>query len=277
MATRETISEAPANSGKACSHHLLQEYRPEPGCKCGKLRGYRKLHTLFGLWLALFVSAHLAICLSGLDPLRYQSTVGWIHGRLAHVPGGLLMPVFVPLFVQAASGLFLARKEGLRYDIKRCDRGGKLRFFLQRISGLAILVFLLVHVGRMHGWGLPLLYRLTHADVLARYAGGGSFAADGAAFASTVSAFHPWASPSGNFVIMAFLLLGIWATVFHAANGATSGAPLWKIVETPQGKSRLKYTCVGIGMALAVIGSVAWYAFSLSPNVHATLPQLALR
>ena len=30
------------------------------------------------------------------------------------------------------------------YDVKRCDHGGKLRYFLQRWSGLAMLVFLLL-------------------------------------------------------------------------------------------------------------------------------------
>ncbi len=245
-------------SAKACTHHLLQVQGPQPGCKCGKLRPARKLHALTGLWLALFVSAHLAICLTGLRPRQYQGAVDLIHRGLAYLPGAVLLLVLLPLLLQAASGLYLAVKEGMKYDIKRCDRGGKLRFFVQRLSGLAILAFLLVHVASMNG-------RLPFA--LRGYASGGLH--NGAAFASAASAFRPWTSPAANVITVAFLLTGIVGVAFHAANGALSGAILWKVVESPRGKACWRYVCTGVWIALSAMGTVAWYAFTLSPNVHA--------
>jgi hypothetical protein len=60
-------------------------------------------------------------------------------------------------------------------------------------------------------------------------------------------------------------------TVYHIANGVWSGAILWKIVQDDQGKARMGYLSLALGIALAAVGCVAWYAFALSSNVHATL------
>ena len=134
METKAATATGPGDTVKACVHHPLELYQPEPGCKCGKLRPPRKLHALTGFWLALFVTAHLAICLTGTNPHWYQSTVNLVDRWLGYLPLAMLL-IFVPLLLQAASGLYLVFKEGMKYDIKRCDRGGKLRFFLQRLSG----------------------------------------------------------------------------------------------------------------------------------------------
>jgi succinate dehydrogenase hydrophobic anchor subunit len=172
------------------------------------------------------------------------------------------MLILFPLLLQAASGLFLVVKEGLKYDLKRCDRGGKPRFFLQRYSGLAILAFLLIHLGGIHGWGLPFMHPRAAAF-------GGM--PEGAAFSYTASAFQPWTSPVANFFTMILLLAGILGAAFHVANGACSGAILWKAVTTPRGKTRWSYVCAGAGVVLVAMGTAAWYAFTLSPNVHTAL------
>jgi succinate dehydrogenase / fumarate reductase cytochrome b subunit len=67
------------------------------------------------------------------------------------------------------------------------------------------------------------------------------------------------------------LLVGILGTVFHAANGLWSGAILWKAIKTPESKARLNYICFAFGLALATMGSLAWYAFTMSPNAQAAL------
>jgi succinate dehydrogenase / fumarate reductase cytochrome b subunit len=209
---------------------------------------------------------HLAIAVTGVNPSRYQGTVNLLHRSLAYLPGAVLFLIFLPVLLQAGSGLYLTAKEGMKYDVKRCDRGGKLRFFLQRWSGLAILAYLLVHVGNMHGW-LPLARHWE--GVRAVFASSGT--PDGAAFPHTAFAFRPWNSPAANSITIAFLLMGILVTVFHAANGAWSGAILWKVVSTERGKAWFGYLCAALGIALLAMGAVAWYAFTLSPNVQATL------
>lgn len=260
MAARTPVPEPAASpaaepAAKSCSHHpALELYQSQSGCKCGKLRPPRKLHTLVGVWLMLFVAAHLAICLTGMTPSHYQGTVDRVEHWIAYLPGTVLLPILLPLLVQTASGLFLLYKEGMKYNIKRCDRGSKLRFFLQRVSGLAILAFLLLHMGSMYGWGAPT-----------------RFVARGAAFASTVSAFRPWNSPAANAVTLGFLLAGIWATAFHAANGAWSGAILLKIVDSERGRIWSQYLCLCLGLGVGAVGTVAWYAFAFHPQALAAL------
>jgi succinate dehydrogenase / fumarate reductase cytochrome b subunit len=170
----------------------------------------------------------------------------------------VLLLILLPMLLQAGSGLYLLAKEGVQYDVKRCDRGGKLRYFLQRWSGLAMLAFLLPHVASMRGWA-PF-------QILAATGG-----PDGSAFAQTAAAFHPWHSQAANSITVLLFLVGIMGTVYHIANGVWSGAILWKIVQDDQGKARMGYLSLALGIALAAVGCVAWYAFALSSNVHATL------
>ncbi len=267
--TVEAAPSAPSGAARACTHHpAFQLHQPEPGCKCGKLRPLRKLHAIIGLWLGLFLCLHLAISLTGFNPSQYQATVNFVHRSLAYLPGALLLLVFLPFLLQATSGLYLSAKEGLKYNVKRCDRGGKLRFFLQRWSGLAMLAFLFVHIGNMHGW-LPLTRPWTTGQTPAGFAS--TALPDQAAFPYTAFAFHPWNSASANSITIALLLLGALAAAFHAANGAWSGAILWKLVTTPRGKAWSGYLCAALGIALSLMGALAWYAFALSPNAQAAL------
>lgn len=256
-------------SATVYNHPLLQaQTAAKPGCKCGTLLLLRKFHAAVGLWLALFVAVHFSIGLTGLKPRNYEGAVGLLHRSLAFLPGAVLLMVFVPMLLQAASGLYLIVKEGLRYDVKRCDRGGKLRYFLQRWSGLVMSIFLLLHVGSMRGWWPSPLSRwgVSHPQISASTGAQG-----GAAFVSTVAGFHPWNSPAANSITIAFLLVGIMGTVFHVANGAWSGGVLWKIVESDRGKAWLGYVSLVAALVLGGMGFLAWYAFGLSPKVHAVL------
>lgn len=263
QASEDMALTVPGASPTAYNHPLLQARPAEAkqACKCGKLRPPRKLHSAIGLWLALFVGAHFFICMTGLNPQSYEHTVGLVHRSLAYLPGAVLLLILLPMLLQAGSGLYLLAKEGVQYNVKRCDRGGKLRYFMQRWSGLAMLTFLVPHVAAMRDWG----HRWSAAHPLSPTATG---APDGTAFAYTASAFHPWNTPAVNSITILLLLVGVIGTVFHIANGAWSGAILWKLIESPKSKALMGYLCVGFGVALAAIGTVAWYAFALSSNVH---------
>ena len=228
------------------------------------------MHALCGLWMACFLCAHLAIGITGWSPAAYQSNIALIRKTLAHLPGFTLVAILLPLLFQAASGLYLLRKEGMRYGVKKCNRGGKLRFFLQRLTGPAILAFALFHVGTLHEWGLHRIYQATHMAALSRYATGGLFQA-GSAFRSTVDGFGNFcgASTVGNLLVALGCLLGVWATAFHAANGAWSGGVIWNLLPTPESKRRWGDVCVAIGIVLFVVSTAAWYAFTLSSAARA--------
>jgi len=266
--TTEPAANPPAG---ACKHHSQLQPAPQPKCSCQGLLRPRRMHALSGLWMACFLVAHLAISITGWSPVAYQHNVDAIQGALAHLPGFTLVAIFVPLLFQGASGLYLLRKEGMKYSVKKCNRGGKLRFFLQRVTGLAILAFALFHVGTLHEWGLHAVYQATHLSVLSRFASGGLFQAGGTAFRSTVEGFGRFCATSaaGNVLVAVLSLLGVWATAFHAANGAWSGGVIWNLVAKPESKRRWGYFAVAIGVALSVAGTGAWYAFTLSRAARA--------
>ena len=90
----ESATERPNDAVKVCAHHALELYQPEPGCKCGKLRLPRKIHALTGFWLALFVTMHLAICLTAIIPSQYQCTVNRLDRLAGYLPGAMLLILF---------------------------------------------------------------------------------------------------------------------------------------------------------------------------------------
>ncbi len=252
-------------SPTAYNHPLLQaQTAAKPACKCGVLRPPRKLHAAVGLWLALFVTVHFLIGLTAINPTRYERVIGWLHRSPAALPGAVLLLVLLPMLVQAASGIFLIYKEGVKYDVKRCDRGGKLRYFLQRWSGLAIIAFLLPHVAILRGWAHPVL--------------GGALSSAGVpesgGFGYTLLALHPWSSAAANSAMIGLLLAGILGTVFHVANGAWSGSVLWKLVSSDRGKAWLNFASLAAGIGLAALGCIAWYAFSLRPYLQGSIAAL---
>ena len=70
-------------------------------------------------------------------------------------------------------------------------------------------------------------------------------------------------------MVTALCLLGVWAAAFHAANGAWSGAVIWNLAAAPESKRRWGYACIAAGVALFLMGTVAWYAFTLSGAARA--------
>jgi len=261
----DALPAAGSISPTAYNHPLLHaQAAAKPGCKCGVLRPPRKLHAAVGLWLAFFVAVHFVIGLTAVNPVRYELITGWLHRSPAALPGVVLLLVLLPMLVQAAGGIFLIVKEGVKYDVKRCDRGGNLRYFLQRWSGLAMLAFLLPHIVILRGWA--------HALVGSTLSSAGLPESGG--FGYTLLALHPWSSAAANSAMIGLLLAGVLGTVFHIANGAWSGFVLWKVVSTDRGKAWLNLASLAAGIALALVGSIAWYAFSLRPYLHGSIAAL---
>lgn len=270
-------TESPSAKGCGCNHSKPIVSSQGPSCKCKKLRTPRKIHAACGLLLTGFLVLHFSMAVTGLNPAFYQKKVDHLHSFLNHVPGVALVAILLPMLLQCATGLFLVQREGLRYYTGKCDRGGRVRFFLQRWTGLCILSFVFVHFATLHSWGFHLVYRVTGWQALTRYSTGGLFHHSDA-FASTAQGFTSlWREGSvahmGNAIAMLALLAGIISTAFHVANGAWSGASLWKLLTTPKTKLLWRIACISLGVALAVAGSLAWYAFSLAPAARAAIVQ----
>jgi succinate dehydrogenase / fumarate reductase cytochrome b subunit len=229
---------------------------------------------LGGAVLGLFIVAHLTIALSGLWPRRYQGLVDRIHRLGPALPVIELTLIFIPLLVQVIFGLRMLVKVGMAYHTEKQSRGGDLRFFVQRLSAVILLLFLGFHVATMHRWGFHLLYSVTGLAALKGYAAAGLFHPAGQAFQSTAVAIRSYWGPGsivqpGNLLVAGFYAVGIWAVCYHLANGLATSAMAWGITVTETAQRRCCFLCLALGVALSLAGAAAWYAFALGSPMQA--------
>jgi len=155
--------------GCGCGHHdepaAIAPPEAGAGCGCRSLSPWRRLHALCGLAFGLFALSHLTTTATGLDPVRYQAlatALGTIQAQLP-VVSWLLLGLLSAL---SFSGVYLLLRAGLAYDLKRCKRGGKARYALQRWSAVALLLFLSSHLLRTLGtYETARAFATTHALV----------------------------------------------------------------------------------------------------------------
>ena len=236
-------------------------------CGCGKTFCPRKVHSVAGVVFGVMMVQHLVVVATGLWPARYQAVVDRIQGLGGLLPWLSLTLVFLPLAIHVGFGLKMLRGAGFAYHSGKHHRGGDLRFLLQRVSAVILLVFLGLHVLTLHSWGFHQLYRLTGWDALHAYQTSGLFH-PAQAFASTSRAMRSLASPAGplaigNVVVMGIYLLAVWATAYHLANGLSTTAMVWNLTRTREAEARLAHVCAVFGIILACAGTLAWYAFAV--------------
>jgi succinate dehydrogenase / fumarate reductase, cytochrome b subunit len=210
-------------------------------CTCRPLSLPRRIHAAGGLLFGLFLAIHLTINSTAISEARFSRNVGMVHAILDWLPGLTLVTIFLPLLSQICSGIFLLTKEGIRYDSGGCNRGSTMRFFLQRLTALTVIAFIVLHLGTLHGWCLSTIPR-SAAGGLAGYAPSRIFF-------------------NGGQIAGIPFLIGLWGAVYHLANGAISGANVWHLFSTDIAKRRWRLCSLTLGIALAVTGTVAWFAF----------------
>ncbi|MEM6692413.1 MAG: succinate dehydrogenase cytochrome b558 subunit [Planctomycetota bacterium] len=206
----------------------------------------RRLHSLLGVVpLGLYMVVHLTTNASMLNGSEtFQRAVYLIHS-----PGKLLPliewgGIFFPLLFHAGIGIWITKTARLNNSSYKFVNNK--RYAWQRITGVIALVYLFFHVLHLHGW--------FHADAylaLIRPLGFGAFRPYNAA-SSLVYAMEGYFWP-------AFYLIGVWACVYHLANGIWTAGITWGIWISPEAQARATKFAVVIGMALAVIGTGAWW------------------
>ena len=267
MEIDETFPLEMERPAKPCTVHFAMHAAAKPACNCQGLKKPRRIHAACGFLLIGFLFAHLGLCTTGLQPDSYRSAVAHVEAMVAASHGLLLLPIFVALVAQFASGFYLLGHHGLAYNVKKCNRGGKLRFYLQRLSALLLACFLVFHVATLHHWGLHALYRLTRAPALNRYAQGGLFQPQADAYRTTVvGLMQAWSAGSihspGNLFLAFFTLLGVIAAAYHAANGVWSGGLVLKIATKEKRRLPLGVAAIATGVLIGVPGLLAWWTFA---------------
>jgi len=221
----------------------------EHKCSCGGGTCPRHYLALTGFLLGGFLVLHLAINALGLWPAKFQEAVNRNHALGGLLPALEIGLIFLPLTIHVAFGLRTLRREKLKYGVEKHHHGSDLRQWLQRVTAVIMLLFILFHVVTLHRWF------------------GGRFDPQNAFSSASHAIWQFWhglpAGHPGNLVFAQFYLLGIVAAVYHLTNGVATGAEVLGWVSTPAAQQRLWRTCLIVAPALLLTGLAAWYAFAL--------------
>jgi succinate dehydrogenase / fumarate reductase cytochrome b subunit len=200
----------------------------------------RRLHSLLGVVpVGAFLAFHLwENSQSRLGAEHFNDTVVGALAGLNYLPFIEIGLIALPLLFHAGYGLAIigvGRAEPLRYPYLR----GWL-YWLQRLSGVGLVLFIVLHVGMTRIAGL--LDPAIHADLFGHM---------------REALSNPW--------VFGFYLLGLWLAVLHFANGLATAAISWGLTTSAAAQRRFGWLCVGIGLLLGAIGTHGLIGYLIAP------------
>lgn len=198
---------------------------------------YRKFHSAAGVVFGIFLIIHAVISACALSPAKFNQNSAAMRTLRDNLPFVEWFLVYLPMLIITSTGGYLLYKHGARYNVKKCNRGGKLRFFLQRVSAIGIGAFLLVH---LFSFGRLAIKEGFDPEQ---------------PFASTRHALH--ALPMLHIVY----LLGIAGVCYHVCNGLFTAAHAWGVMGDPIREKRWNTICAVLFVMLLTLGITAWFAF----------------
>ncbi|MDL4840614.1 succinate dehydrogenase cytochrome b558 subunit [Aquibacillus rhizosphaerae] len=187
---------------------------------------YRRLHSLLGVIpIGVFLVQHLVInhfAVYGEE--SFNKAAGFMHD----LPFRILLEtfiIFLPILFHAILGVyivFVAKNNVKRYGFFR-----NWMFFLQRITGIVTLVFIVWHV-----WETRVAIGMGNAEL--------DYSLMEGILSST---FMFW-----------FYIVGVVSTTFHFANGLWSFLVTWGITVTPRSQKIATYATLLVFVAVTYIG-----------------------
>lgn len=220
-------------------------------CLCGP--GYllvRRLQSLTGLMFGGYLLVHLVVNATiAQGGSHYQQQVDKIHS-LPFLSVIEWTAIFLPLLFHAVYGIWITVNG--RPNVSNYPYIRNSLYLLQRITAVIILLFALFHV-------LSLKYGMFGPDL--------TFVPEGGAMSSIARHMHAsWLLPAVIYPI------GILAVAFHSANGLWAAAITWGLTISAASQRRFGQMCVGLFVALTLIGTVAVIAAArLSPSTLTAL------
>ncbi|CCO07063.1 succinate dehydrogenase cytochrome b558 subunit [Desulforamulus hydrothermalis] len=193
----------------------------------------RKLHSFLGFFpISFFLTEHLITnSLAVVSPALYNSAVSRLQS-IPFLPAIEFLFIALPLAIHALYGLYIvyvAKNNVLRYSYLR-----NWAFYLQRVTALVSLAFILVHV-----WQLRVAYALSGLAI--------TF--------DTMS--HLLANPWW----LAFYVIGLLAAAFHFANGLWNLTVSWGIAVGEKAQEFIWKLCMGLFIIASCAGLAAIVAF----------------
>jgi succinate dehydrogenase / fumarate reductase cytochrome b subunit len=200
----------------------------------------RRLHSLLGVVpVGAFLAFHLwENSQSRLGAEHFNTEVVGALSGLNYLPFIEVGLIALPLAFHAFYGLAIiggGRADPLHYGYLR-----NWLYWLQRVSGVGLLVFILMHVAMTRIAGL--MDPAIHADLFG----------------------HMRAALSNPWVFGAYLV-GLWLAVLHFANGLATAAISWGLTASAAAQRRFGWVCFGLGLLLGVIGTHGLIGYLIAP------------
>ena len=205
----------------------------------------RRLHSLSGLIpVGAYMVVHLMTNASAANgAMTFQENVYLIHslGRLLpYVEWGL---IFLPILFHGIVGVAIIA--GGLPNSNQYRYGPNYRYTLQRYTGMIAFVFIVLHVGHLHGW----FHNESWLNYVARPLGGARFRPYNAT-STTGAALQFWGA-------VLLYMIGLVACVYHMANGLWTMGITWGVWTSEKGQARASALCTILGIGLLVLGTTA--------------------
>ncbi|QHS22946.1 succinate dehydrogenase [Virgibacillus sp. MSP4-1] len=193
----------------------------------------RRLHSLLGVIpIGVFLVQHLMVNqFARWGPESFNTAAG-IMGNLPFVLVLEIFVIYLPLIFHAVYGVYIAFTA--KNNVSRYGYFRNWMFYLQRITGIITLIFIVWHV-----WETRIAHAIYGTEVN---------------FDMMVNILdHPF--------MFWFYIIGVISAVFHFANGLWSFFVSWGLTITPRSQRIVTYVTMIIFVALSYVGVSTLFAF----------------
>jgi succinate dehydrogenase / fumarate reductase, cytochrome b subunit len=195
--------------------------------------GYRKLHSLVGVVpIGGYLLVHFLI--------NYQATRGPdAFNKTVHLVESLpfllvleFLLIYLPILYHAVLGIYIAFVT--ENNVRAYGFARNYLFYLQRITGIITLIFIVWHV-----WETRIQYALGNIEL-------------------NYDMMHDILTNSAMFV---FYLVGVISAVFHFSNGIWSFLVHWGITVSPKSQKVASYATIILFLVLSFVALRTMVAF----------------
>lgn len=190
----------------------------------------RRLHSMLGVIpIGIFLVFHLWVnSLAAISPAVYNASVRVLES-MPYLIWIEVLVLLLPILAHVVIGLYIAHQA--QWRVRGYTYGRNYMFYIQRITGIITLIFLLYHV-----WTLRVV---THGQVT---------------FETVAKQLH---QP----LLLAFYLVGLLSTTFHFSNGLWNFGYHWGITIGPRSLRASTWVMASVFVILSAIGIRAIFAF----------------
>ncbi|WP_240374665.1 succinate dehydrogenase cytochrome b558 subunit [Bacillus piscicola] len=192
----------------------------------------RRLHSLLGVIpVGLFLTQHLVV---NHFATKGEASFNAAAVVMENLPFRIFLEfilIYLPILFHAIYGLFIVFQT--KNNTKRYGYFRNQMFFLQRVTGVILVIFIAWHV-----WETRVQ----------------------AALGAEVN-FDMMADILSSPFMMIFYIIGVLSATFHFSNGLWSFLVSWGITVSPRSQHIVTYVTIAIFIVLSVIGMRALFAF----------------